>query len=193
MSDEFCYMNRRDNPYDWQIVEFEKKDPQEYMVISRRGLTKYVGKDVEFMRFEQFLEEQRIYNRLNQIDYFRLYAREKNFKLWKKYTGMKIFRDRSKEFEVQSLYSDEQLQSIIFESRRICKKIENIETFYCQTLSSMSIEDFHLYVESEKIKTMEKVTRIEETMLEVIRERGSESMEMFMKKMRIAQEKGTVS
>lgn len=35
-------MNRRDNPYDWQIVEFEKKNPQEYMVISKRGLTKYL-------------------------------------------------------------------------------------------------------------------------------------------------------
>lgn len=42
MSEEFCYMNRRSNPYDWQIVEFDKKDPREYMVISKRGLTKYL-------------------------------------------------------------------------------------------------------------------------------------------------------
>ena len=77
MSEEFCYMNRREGPYDWQIVEFEKKDPREYMVISKRGLTKYQESEVEFMRFEQFLEEQRIFNRLQLIDYFRLYSRKK--------------------------------------------------------------------------------------------------------------------
>lgn len=46
MSDEFCYMNRKDGPYDWQIVEFEKRNPLEYMVISKRGLTKYFHNEV---------------------------------------------------------------------------------------------------------------------------------------------------
>ena len=45
MSEEFCYMNRRSSPYDWQIVEFDKKDPNEYMVISKRGLTKYFNNE----------------------------------------------------------------------------------------------------------------------------------------------------
>jgi hypothetical protein len=49
-------LNRRTDAYDWQIVEFEKKDPKEYMVISRRGLTRYLQGEVEFLRFEQFLE-----------------------------------------------------------------------------------------------------------------------------------------
>ena len=24
MSDEFCYLRKRDNPYDWEIVQFDK-------------------------------------------------------------------------------------------------------------------------------------------------------------------------
>ena len=98
MSEEFCYMNRRSNPYDWQIVEFDKRNPGEYMVISKRGLTKYLNSEVEFMKFEQFLEEQKIFNRLNRIDYFRLYTRKKYFQIWKKFTSMVIFKERSKEF-----------------------------------------------------------------------------------------------
>ena len=39
-------MNRRSNAYDWQIVEFDKRNPKEYMVISKRGLTKYLNNEV---------------------------------------------------------------------------------------------------------------------------------------------------
>lgn len=66
------------------------------MVISKRGLTKYIHNEVEFMKFEQFLEEQDVFNNLNRIDYFRLYGKKKYFQTWKKYTSMVIFKERSK-------------------------------------------------------------------------------------------------
>ena len=66
------------------------------MVISKRGLTKYHNNEVEFMKFEQFLEEQKVFNNLNRIDYFRLYARKKYFQTWKKHTSMTIFKERFK-------------------------------------------------------------------------------------------------
>jgi hypothetical protein len=59
---------------------------------------------------------------------------------------MTIFKERSKEFCEQTLLSDLQIKDGIIEAKRICKKIENIETFYCQTISSMVIDDFHIYV-----------------------------------------------
>jgi hypothetical protein len=36
MADEFCYLNKREDPYDWQIVDFDKRNPKEYMTISSR-------------------------------------------------------------------------------------------------------------------------------------------------------------
>lgn len=39
MADEFCYLNKRDHAYDYQIVEFEDRNPSEYMTISARGIT----------------------------------------------------------------------------------------------------------------------------------------------------------
>ena len=120
-------MNRRSNPYDWQIVEFDKRDPREYMVISKRGLTKYLNNEVEFMKFEQFLEEQKVFNSLNRIDYFRLYAKKKYYQIWKKFTSMVIFKERSKEFAEETLLNDLHVKEAILESRRICRKVENIE------------------------------------------------------------------
>ena len=66
------------------------------MVISKRGLTKYFHDEVEFINFDTFLSEQKIYNRLNQIEYFKMYKKHKNFQVWKKETSMKIFNKRSK-------------------------------------------------------------------------------------------------
>lgn len=85
-------MNRKDGPYDWQIVEFEKRNPLEYMVISKRGLTKYFHSEVEFINFETFLAEQKVYNRLQKIYYFKIYKKYKNFQLWKKLTSMNVFK-----------------------------------------------------------------------------------------------------
>ena len=100
MSDEFCYMNKTNafNPYEWKIVEFESRNPHEYMVISKRGLTKYYFKEVEFILFEQFIEEQKVYNRLSRINFFKLYHEQKYFQIWKKYSSVSVFKLRFKMF-----------------------------------------------------------------------------------------------
>lgn len=36
MADEFCYLNKLDDPYNWIIVDFDKKHSKEYMTISAR-------------------------------------------------------------------------------------------------------------------------------------------------------------
>jgi len=36
MADEFCYLNKNSNPYDFKIVEFDARNPKEYMTISAR-------------------------------------------------------------------------------------------------------------------------------------------------------------
>jgi dynein heavy chain len=39
MTDEFCYLNKRSHPYDFQIVDFNERNPEEYMTISARVKT----------------------------------------------------------------------------------------------------------------------------------------------------------
>lgn len=57
MSEEFCYLKKKDNPYNWEIVDFDSRDPSDYMVISKRGLTRYVHNRPEFMSFDAFTNE----------------------------------------------------------------------------------------------------------------------------------------
>lgn len=38
MTDEFCYLNKRSHPYDFQIVDFNERNNEEYMTISARVL-----------------------------------------------------------------------------------------------------------------------------------------------------------
>ena len=186
-------MNRKDGPYDWEIVEFEKRHPKEYMVISKRGLTKYYHDEVQFINFEGFLTEQRIYNRLQQIYYFSIYKKHKNFQLWKKYTKMNIFKERSKEFGDQTLLNDNHLKELLLEVRESCRRLERIETFYTQTLSPMSLEDFKLYTEKQKERTLDTVRDIEEYILDLVLKKSEISMEMFMKKMRISKENSGIA
>ncbi len=42
-SEEFCYLNKKANSYDWQIVEFDKRNQSEYMTISARVNKSYLS------------------------------------------------------------------------------------------------------------------------------------------------------
>ena len=64
MKDEFCYLNRFNHAYDWRIVEFDKKNENEYMTISARGITKYVKGEIEFMHLDEWDREKRTFLRL---------------------------------------------------------------------------------------------------------------------------------
>lgn len=48
MADEFCYLNKCSNPYDFKIVEFDKRNTHEYMTISARGVTHFVNDEAVF-------------------------------------------------------------------------------------------------------------------------------------------------
>ena len=43
MADEFCYLNKLDDPYNWIIVDFDKKNGKEYMTISARVLITFLS------------------------------------------------------------------------------------------------------------------------------------------------------
>lgn len=54
MQDEFCYLNKNQNSYDWQIVEFHDRNPQEYMTISSRGVTHFYNGQSEFITIDEW-------------------------------------------------------------------------------------------------------------------------------------------
>jgi len=74
MNDEFCYLIKRDDPYDWQIVEFSqiqkankrntrkgKDSVNEYMTISSRGITHFLDDEATFVTLDDWEREYRLY------------------------------------------------------------------------------------------------------------------------------------
>jgi len=54
MHDEFCYLNRRNHAYDYKIVDYDKRNKDEYMTISARGITHYVDNVGDFIKIERW-------------------------------------------------------------------------------------------------------------------------------------------
>lgn len=95
MADEFCYLNKRDDPYDWKIIDFDKRNHKEYMTISSRGITHFLDEDAQFLTIEEWEREVTMYHKLKQIPFFRDYKTWKNFTLWKHLNRRNMMRDRS--------------------------------------------------------------------------------------------------
>jgi hypothetical protein len=58
---------------------------------------------------------------------------------------------------------------MILETKRICKKMESIQTFYTQTLATLKLEDFKLYAISQKNKTISSIKALEEEILAMVK------------------------
>jgi hypothetical protein len=44
MIEDFFYLNKTGHPYDYQIVTYSQRNPNEYMTISSQGVTIYHDK-----------------------------------------------------------------------------------------------------------------------------------------------------
>jgi dynein heavy chain len=124
MQEEFCYLNKHDNPYDWRIVEFEKRNNKEYMTISARGITKFLNGEVEFQNLDDFVRERATYNRLQQIDFFKTYKKWKTFRVWKRLMRTNIMRECARVISSKLFYLDRTLRKPLLEIRGMCCKLE---------------------------------------------------------------------
>jgi len=73
-------------------VDYDKRNKQEYMTISARGITYYVDNVGEFIKIEQWEKEVKQFDRLGQIQFFKEYKLWKNFYIWKKLTRKNIMK-----------------------------------------------------------------------------------------------------
>lgn len=190
MSEEFCYLRKKNSPYDWEIVDFESRDPDEYMVISKRGLTKYVGGVAEFLSMEAFNLEGRTYQRLMEIDYFKTYKKWKNFSIWKRLTKMNRLRECIRAIDNCILLSDEVIKEGINTVYLKCKELETLSIFYNKIMTVMMLGGFKEYVHAERLKTLEAMSKFESELIRIIEDTCNRSLEFFKRRMRIDRDKG---
>jgi hypothetical protein len=54
MKNQFCYLNRKKNEYDFYIVEFSKVNFKEYLTVSPKGITHVKDAETNFITIEQW-------------------------------------------------------------------------------------------------------------------------------------------
>lgn len=79
----FCYCNRRDDYYEFEIVPFSDKNEQEYMTVSSRGIVHFIKGEANFMTIAEWEREARIYKKIQDISFFQKYRTWKTFSAWK--------------------------------------------------------------------------------------------------------------
>jgi hypothetical protein len=66
----FCYCNRNDDYYDFEIVPFVTKNDREYMTVSQRGVVHFIKGEATFMSIPEWEREQRIFKSIQGIKFF---------------------------------------------------------------------------------------------------------------------------
>ena len=79
----FCYCNRREDYYDFEIVPFSDKNDREYMTVSQRGIVHFIKGEANFMSIPEWEREARIYKKIQNISFFEKYRTWKTFSAWK--------------------------------------------------------------------------------------------------------------
>ena len=84
MKQEFAYMNRFTDFYDYRAVEFKKRSAEHYLTISLKGVTECSHSKVTIFSIEEFYRDKKNYFHLKKIQFFKQFNKCKNFNLWKK-------------------------------------------------------------------------------------------------------------
>ena len=84
-------MNRGELPYSYYIVEYEDRNPNEYLTVSLRGIAEIKGEDEEFFTKKQLQKEIQKYRQVREIGFFKDYIKTKTFKHWGQKTLKKKF------------------------------------------------------------------------------------------------------
>jgi hypothetical protein len=67
MKNQFCYLNRKKNEYDFYIVEFSKVNFKEYLTVSPKGITHVKDGETNFITIEQWELEAKQYHKIKKI------------------------------------------------------------------------------------------------------------------------------
>ncbi|CAD8076520.1 unnamed protein product [Paramecium sonneborni] len=157
MADQFCYLNKRDHAYDYEIVEFEDRNVKEYMTISARGITYYQNEEATFLTIEEWQREANLFQDLLKIDFFRKYKLWKNFFLWKRLMRKKILA-KNQELMVSNMFTtDKQLRITLLEVKRKCQQMASeIRFLDTSTTIPQTLENFKLKQEKHLMSNMDK-------------------------------------
>lgn len=172
MRDEFCYMLKRTNAYDWEIVDFNDKEKgvkekkgrlggaNEYMTISSRGIVHTIDSEETFITLDEWEREYKIYSKLKRIKFFEHYRLWKNFMLWRKLRRRTNFKKKRAFLENNLFLVDNKLSFPLLEIRDICVDISGRNGLINMSLNGpISLPAYEEYINNSQLKNTEALNQ----------------------------------
>ncbi|KAL4466850.1 hypothetical protein ABPG74_010447 [Tetrahymena malaccensis] len=186
MADEFCYLNKNSNPYDFKIVEFDARNPKEYMTISARGITHFIDDQAEFKTIEEWERESKMFHQLLEIEFFKQYKKWKNFSLWKKLMRRNMMRECSHVLSQQLFSVDRNLQPALLEIRGLCLMSQEFRYMEMNINQPLKYEEFKKTQESYRVTATDyKLDKLENGIKELVMSNCKRSLQAFKEENRI--------
>ena len=193
MKDEFCYMLKRGNAYDWEIVDFTDKEkafskkakkggrsmPQEYMTISSRGIVHTLDGEETFVTLDEWVIEFEKFNKLKQIKFFNHYKLWKNFMLWRKLRRRTNFKKKKAFLQAHLFLTDEKLGKPLLEIREICYSIAASDD-YIKTATPNAAKQIDAFEEGMNSNQLLEKDRLEERVNGLIKMQLSAAMKVSL-------------
>ncbi|EAR94576.2 dynein heavy chain (macronuclear) [Tetrahymena thermophila SB210] len=187
MKDEFCYLNQIGlNCYDWKIVPFSERNPQNYMTISRRGIVHFKESEVRFMRLDEWEREHELYHNTANIHFFKTFRMWKNFFLWKKLMKRNIMKECSKILEYKLLLLDPVMRESLIKIRSECIEQKQALFFDVKFTQPVKFDEFKVKAENyRKNHLVNQVNSHQSIIMNIIQAACDFSLKKFKRDFRI--------
>lgn len=184
LADDFWYLNRKEDPYDFEFVTYQKRDPNQYLTISSRGVTYFMNGTTEFLTLEEWDREYKLYQHLKKINFFKQYKKWKNFSLWKNLRRRSMIKDRAEFLKTQLFILDDILREPLLNLRTQTYRIMRADIIDLSTEDVRTIKQFNLDQNTKREKVAELLEEIEGNIKSLIAKATTDSMDQFQKENR---------
>ena len=179
LAEDFWYLNRKEDPYDFEFVTYQKRNPKQYLTISSRGVTYYTDGVTEFLTLEEWDREYNLYKRLKKINFFNQYKKWKNFSLWKNLRRRNMIKDRGDFLKSQLFILDDTLREPLLSLRTQTYRIMKCDIIDLSTEEIRTVTHFNNNQNDKREKIAKLLEEIEGNIQSVIAKACADSMEQF--------------
>ncbi|CAD8169807.1 unnamed protein product [Paramecium pentaurelia] len=176
---EFCYLNNQGNPYEWKVVNYENRKMNQYMTISGRGIVIHHSNFEEFVSIKQFENDRKLYYRLQKIEFFRNYLKQKTFTRWKKLSIKNKAQSISKELKISFLILDSSLKQPIEEVHKYTQIIKSLVFFTPTQMSPVNQSKFIRKLQRLLIEFQQELAKNINSIMKIVIDASQQSFSIF--------------
>lgn len=179
LADDFWYCNRKGDAYDFELVSFDKKNDQEYLTISARGVTHIVKGEALFLTLAEWEREYNLYQKLKNIRFFKQYKTWKNFTRWKKLRRDNMIKERSDFLFKELFILDDKLRESLLSVRRQSYIITRWELVDMKFDTIRTIEEFNHDQDTKRESLAGQLEELEAKIKSIVALSCQESLNAF--------------